>query len=78
MAKDARASHGAIIDLFEYIENKFWPFRGGTQISLNMEMAEVFVRILTELLFILSIATKEVKRLRASELFQQDTLHISI
>jgi hypothetical protein len=43
-----------------------------------MEMAEVFVKVVIELLSILSIATKEVKRLRASELSQQDMLHVSI
>ena len=38
-------------------------------------MAEVFVRIVAEVLSILSIATKEVKRKRASELFLKYVLH---
>jgi hypothetical protein len=41
-----------------------------TQISLTTEMAEVFVKIMAEVLSILSIATKEVQRKRASELLQ--------
>ncbi|KAH9023526.1 hypothetical protein EDB83DRAFT_1984773 [Lactarius deliciosus] len=64
-AKDVRASHGAIIDLFERVENFFKRLEVYTQISLTTEMAEVLVKIVIELLSILSIATKEVKRRRA-------------
>ena len=42
-----------------------------------MKMAEVLVKIVIELLFIFSIATKEVGRRRASELSQQELLHAS-
>ena len=38
-------------------------------------MAEVLVKIVIELLSILSIATKEVKRRRASESSERDILH---
>ncbi|KAH8993406.1 hypothetical protein EDB92DRAFT_2102908 [Lactarius akahatsu] len=65
-AKDARASHGAIIDLFERVESFFKRLGVYTQISLTTEMAEVLVKIVIELLSILSIATKEVKRRRAN------------
>ncbi|KAH9023542.1 hypothetical protein EDB83DRAFT_1986083 [Lactarius deliciosus] len=64
-AKDARASHAAIIDLFERIESFFKRLGVYTQTSLTTEMAEVLVKIVIELLTILSIATKEVKRRRA-------------
>ncbi|KAI9429969.1 hypothetical protein H4582DRAFT_2133976 [Lactarius indigo] len=64
-AKGARASHGAVIDLFERIESFFKRLRVYTQNSLSTEMAEVLVKIVIELLSILSIATKEVKRRRA-------------
>ncbi|KAH9170950.1 hypothetical protein EDB89DRAFT_2243816 [Lactarius sanguifluus] len=64
-AKDARASHGAIIDLFERIESFFKRLEVYTQISLTTKMAEVLVKIVIELLSILSTATKEVKRRRA-------------
>ena len=37
-------------------------------------MAEVLVKIVAEVLSILSIVTKEVKRKRMSELFLQDIL----
>ena len=67
-AKDARASHGALVDLFERIESFFKRLEVYTQISLTTKMAEVLVKIVIELLSVLSIATKEVKRRRASEL----------
>ena len=38
-------------------------------------MAEVLVKIVIELLSILSVATKEVKRLRSSELSERVVLH---
>ena len=41
-------------------------------------MAEVLVKIVIELLSILSIATKEVKRRRASELSEREILHGSL
>ncbi|KAH9003233.1 hypothetical protein EDB83DRAFT_2682426 [Lactarius deliciosus] len=64
-AKDVRASHGAIIDLFERIESFFKRLEVYTEISLSTKMAEVLVKIVIELLSILSTATKEVKRRRA-------------
>ena len=54
------------MDLFEHIENFFKRLGVYNQISLTTEMAEVLVNIVIELLFILSIATKEVRRRRAS------------
>ena len=68
-------SHDALIELFERIESFFKRLGVYTQISLTAEMAEVFVKIMVEVLSILSIATKEMKRKRASELFPHDMLH---
>ena len=62
-----RASHDALLELFERIENFFKRLGVYTQVSMTVEMAEVFVKIAAEVLTILSIATKEVKRKRASE-----------
>ncbi|KAH9177927.1 hypothetical protein EDB89DRAFT_1902019 [Lactarius sanguifluus] len=64
-AKDVRASHDALVELFERIENFFKRLGIYTQISLTTEMGEVSVKIVSEVLCILSIATKEVKRTRA-------------
>ncbi|KAH9040868.1 hypothetical protein EDB83DRAFT_2318291 [Lactarius deliciosus] len=64
-AKDVKSSHDALIELFERIENFFERLGVYIQMSLIAEMAEVFVKIVAEILSILSIATKEVKRKRA-------------
>jgi hypothetical protein len=72
------ASHGAIIDLFERIESFFKRLEVYAQTSLTTKMAEVLVKIVIELLSILSIATKEVKRPLASELFEREMLRISL
>ncbi|KAH9027759.1 hypothetical protein EDB84DRAFT_300040 [Lactarius hengduanensis] len=63
-AKDARASHDALVELFGRIESFFKRLGVYTQTSLSVEMVEVFVRIVAEVLAILSIATKEMKRTR--------------
>ena len=62
-----RASHDALLELFERMESFFKRLGVYTQVSLTTEMAEVFVKIVAEMLAIISIATKEVKRKRASE-----------
>ena len=62
-----RASHDALVELFEHIKSFFKRLGVYTQVSLTVGMAEVFVKIVAEVLTILSIATKEVKRKRASE-----------
>jgi hypothetical protein len=69
-----RASHDALVELFERIESFFKRLGVYTQVSLTAEMAEVFVKIVAEVLSIISIATKEVQRKRASE-FLQDMHH---
>ncbi|KAH9025577.1 hypothetical protein EDB85DRAFT_1893788 [Lactarius pseudohatsudake] len=70
-AKDVRASHDALVEVFERIENFFKRLGVYTQISLTTEMAEVLVKIVAEVLSILSIATKEVKRKRARIYFRK-------
>jgi hypothetical protein len=62
------------VELFERIESFFKRLGVYTQVSLTSEMAEIFVKIVAEVLSILSIATKEVKRKRASE-SSQDIRH---
>ena len=64
-----KASHDSLIELFEHIENSFKRLGDYSQSSLTTEMAEVFVKIVAEVLSILSTATKEVKRWQASECF---------
>ena len=71
-----KASHDALGELFERIDSFFKRLRVHTQISLTGEMKEVFVSIMVEVLSILSIATKEMKRTRASEFFPHDVIHV--
>ncbi|KAI9432706.1 hypothetical protein H4582DRAFT_1088189 [Lactarius indigo] len=70
-ARDVRASHDALVELFERIESFFKRLGVYTQISLTTEMAEVLVKVVAEVLSILSIATKEVKRKRARIYFRK-------
>jgi hypothetical protein len=55
-----------LVELFERIESFFKRLGVYTQVSLTAEMTEVLVNIMTEVLCVLSIATREVKRRRAS------------
>ena len=70
-----KASHDALVELFERIESFFERLAVYTQISLTTEMVGVLVKIMAEILSILSIATKEVKRKRASESFLSKLHH---
>ncbi|KAH9015884.1 hypothetical protein EDB84DRAFT_710810 [Lactarius hengduanensis] len=70
-AKDVRSSHDALVELFERIESFFKRLGVYTRTSLTAEMADVFVKILAEVLSVLSIATKEVKRKRAKIYFRK-------
>ncbi len=74
-AKDVRASHDALVDLFERIQ--FFLKRLGvhTRISPTKDMVEILVKIVVEVLSILSIATKEMQQSRASKLFLRDILN---
>jgi hypothetical protein len=47
------------------------------KIPLTSNMADIIVKVMTEVLFILSIATKELNQNSASELIPDDGLHLS-
>ena len=70
-----KASHDALSELFERIDSLFDRLRLYTEASLTAGMKKVFVKIMVEVLSILSIATDEMKRNRARELFPHDILH---
>ena len=73
--KDVRASHDALADLFERIQ--FFLKRLGvhTQIPPTKDMVEILVKIVAEVLTILSIATKELQQSRTSKLFLRDLVN---
>ncbi|KAH8987250.1 hypothetical protein EDB92DRAFT_1876003 [Lactarius akahatsu] len=64
-AKDVRASHDALVDLFGRIEGFFKRLKVYTETSSATGFAEVLVNVVVEVLNILSIATKEMGQSRA-------------
>jgi hypothetical protein len=67
-AKDASASRDKLIEIFNHIERFFHRLEIYTSITPTMAMTNMIVEIMVEVLTILGIATKEVKRGRLSEL----------
>ena len=68
MAKDASASRDKLIDILNRIERFFHRLEIYTGITPTTAMTDIIVEIMVEVLTILGIATKEVKRGRFSEL----------
>ena len=66
-AKDVRTSQDTLIDIFERIEMFFRRLRVYTEVRATTEMMEIIVQIMVEVLSILGLATKEIKRSRISE-----------
>jgi hypothetical protein len=70
-AKDTSSSLVKLIDLFSSIEHFFRRLEIYTHITPTTAMTEMIVEIMVEVLTILGIATKEVKRGRLSELMSR-------
>jgi hypothetical protein len=68
-AKDVRASHDSLIDIFERMENFFQRLEVYIEVAPSPEMVDISMKIMVEVLTILAIATKEIKQGRTSELF---------
>lgn len=70
-----RESHDALVHLFERVQ--FFLKRLGvhTRISPTKNMAELHLKILAEVLYILSIATKEMQQSSKGKLFLRDMLN---
>ena len=68
-AKDARAGRDNLIDIFERIEMFFRRLEIYIEAPLTMEMMDIAIQIMVEVLFILGIATKEIKQGRMSKSF---------
>ena len=64
-----KASHNALVGLFERVESVLGQLALCTQLSFTTEMVKVLVKIVTEVLCILSVAMKELKRKLSSESF---------
>ena len=67
-AKAVSDSQGVLATVFECIENFFRRLETYVGVPPTAGMTDIIVKIMVEVLFILSITTKEIKRSRASEL----------
>ena len=70
-AKDASTSQEKLIEIFNRIEHFFHRLEIYTGITPTMAMTDIVIEIMVEVLSILAIATKEVKRGRLSELMSR-------
>ena len=68
-AKDVRASHETLLDIFERVEKFFKRLEMYTEVPLTTEMMDVIIEIMAEVISVLGIATKDVKQSRTSEYF---------
>ena len=67
--KDVGTSYDALVDLFESIERFLRRLDIYTKIPLPTPMIEILVKIMSEILSTLALATKQIKRGRLSEYF---------
>ena len=68
MAKDVSASQDNLIEIFNRIEHFFRRLEIYTGVTPTMAMRDTIIEIMIEVLIILAITTKEVKRARFSAL----------
>jgi hypothetical protein len=71
-AKDAQASEDTLVDIFERIEMFFRRLEIYTELPLTMEMMDTMIQIMTEILSVLGIATKDIKQGRTSKYLLYD------
>jgi hypothetical protein len=62
------ASQDVLIDIFVRIESFFKRLETYTEVQPTAAMTDVIVKIVVEVLFILAIATKQIRQGRSSEL----------
>ena len=70
-------SKDALMDIFERIENVFRRLETYTERPPTKEMTDIIIKVMVEVLLILAIVTKEVKRGKLSELILDDLLSCS-
>ena len=71
------ASQEVLINIFMRIESFFKRLESYTEVQPTDAMTDVIVKIMIEVLSILAIATKEIKRGRSSESFDIHKLLIA-
>ncbi|KAF8262518.1 hypothetical protein EI94DRAFT_1688024 [Lactarius quietus] len=68
-AKDVRESHDVLVDFFERIQSPLQSIP--SQISPTEDMVKTLVKIIADILFILSFATKEMQRSRTKRFLRK-------
>ena len=70
------ASHGALVDIFEQIENVFKRLEIHIGLPPTTAMTDMIVKVMVEVLHILALVTKEIKQGKLSELIIVDGLSL--
>jgi len=70
------ASRGALVDIFERIENVFRRLETYVGLPPTTEMTDIIVKVMVEILLILALVTKEIKQGKLSELVVFDGLSL--
>ena len=76
-AKNAAASREVLVKLFDRIESFFSRLKTHTEIPPTAAITDVMAKIMAEVLSMLAIATKQMKRGRISELIFGDVLAVA-
>jgi len=61
-------SQGALVDIFERIENVFRRLETYVGLPPTTEIMDIIVKVMVEVLLILALVTKEIKQGKLSEL----------
>ena len=70
------AGQGALVDIFERIENVFKRLETYVELPLTSELMDIIVNVMVEVLLILALVTKGIKRGKLSELVGIDGLSL--
>jgi hypothetical protein len=76
-AQGVSASQGALVDIFERIENVFRRLETYVALPPTTEMMDIIVKVMTEVLLVLALVTKEIKQGKLSESIAVDRLFLS-
>ena len=70
------ASQGALVDIFERIENVSKRLETYVELPPTSELMDIIVKVMVEILSILALVTKDIKRGKLSELVVVDGLSL--
>ena len=76
-AQGVSASQGALMDIFERIDNVFRRLETYVELPPTAEMMDIIAKVMTEVLLVLALVTKEIKQGKLSEFIPVDRLLLS-